>query len=161
MTAMKIKSIIGFVFKSRALGARLTPPPNYLDCGGKQSATPLLQRGSASQSGVAAALCHRTPKSSRHFVRSFGNPGCCGWDTRAPFHLPAESNCSRSCPHHGATPAKRLIKRWVVGVKKVLRKDLSKKTLPAGHRNQPQNAAGLNTNEHGVKLLGGHVTTTS
>jgi len=20
-------------------------------------------------------------------VRSFGNPGCCGWDTRAPFHL--------------------------------------------------------------------------
>jgi hypothetical protein len=22
-----------------------------------------------------------------NFVRSFGNPGCCGWDTRAPFHL--------------------------------------------------------------------------
>ena len=21
------------------------------------------------------------------FVRSFGNPGCCGWDTYAPFHL--------------------------------------------------------------------------
>ena len=60
----------------------------------RAEATPLLQRGAASQSGVAAALCHRTPKSSRHFVRSFGNPGCCGWDTRAPFHLgtrPADS----------------------------------------------------------------------
>ena len=22
-----------------------------------------------------------------NFVRSFGNPGCCGWDTRAPFHF--------------------------------------------------------------------------
>jgi len=22
-----------------------------------------------------------------NFARSFGNPGCCGWDTRAPFHL--------------------------------------------------------------------------
>jgi hypothetical protein len=20
-------------------------------------------------------------------MRSFGNPGCCGWDTRAPFHF--------------------------------------------------------------------------
>jgi hypothetical protein len=36
--------------------------------------------------------------------------------------LPAESNRARSCPHHGATPAKRLIKRRAIGIKKVLRK---------------------------------------
>jgi hypothetical protein len=42
----------------------------FLDCGGKRSATPLLQRLAAPQSGVAAALCHRTPKSSRHSVRA-------------------------------------------------------------------------------------------
>ena len=42
----------------------------FLDCGGKRNATPLLQRLVASQSGVAAALCHRTPKSSRHSVRA-------------------------------------------------------------------------------------------
>ena len=24
-------------------------------------------------------------KKTWNFVRSFGNPGCCGWDTRAPF----------------------------------------------------------------------------
>jgi hypothetical protein len=41
-----------------------------LDCGGKRSATPLLQRLAAPQSGVAAALCHRTPKSSRYSVRA-------------------------------------------------------------------------------------------
>jgi hypothetical protein len=41
-----------------------------LDCGGKRSATPLLRRLAASQSGVAAALCHRTPKSSYHSVRT-------------------------------------------------------------------------------------------
>jgi hypothetical protein len=42
----------------------------FLDCGGKRSATPLLQRLAVSQSGVAATLCHRTPKSSRHSVRA-------------------------------------------------------------------------------------------
>jgi hypothetical protein len=31
-----------------------------------------------------------------NFVRSFGNPGCCGWDTRAPFHLGnTPSRCAR------------------------------------------------------------------
>jgi len=29
----------------------------------------------------------RQPQSPWNFVRSFGNPGCCGWDTCAPFHL--------------------------------------------------------------------------
>jgi hypothetical protein len=42
----------------------------FLDCGGKRSATPLLQRLAAPQSGVAAALCHRTPKSSRYSMRA-------------------------------------------------------------------------------------------
>jgi|ERR1035437_3582183 hypothetical protein len=42
----------------------------FLECGGKRSATPLLQRLAAPQSGVAAALCHRTPKFSRHSVRA-------------------------------------------------------------------------------------------
>jgi len=98
----------------------------------RAGATPLLHRWPASQSGVAAVLCHRSPKSLQHFVRSFGNPGCCEWDTRAPCYLPVESNRVRSCPHHDATPARRLIKRWAVGVKNVLRNDLSKKTLPAG-----------------------------
>jgi hypothetical protein len=36
-------------------------------------------------------------------VRSFGNPGCCGWDTRAPFHLVntplGEGGCSMCGPH--------------------------------------------------------------
>src|ERR1039458_7750983 len=43
---------------------------------------------------------------------------------------PVESNRARSCPHHDATPTRRLIKRWAVGVKNVLRNDLPKKTLP-------------------------------
>src|ERR1017187_9503126 len=103
MTAMKIKSVLGFVFKLRALGARLSQPQQI-----------------------------ENPRTLRHFVRSFGNPGCCGWDTRAPFHLHAESYCSRSCPHNDATPTRRLIKRWAIGVKNVLRNDLPKKTLPTG-----------------------------
>jgi hypothetical protein len=120
---------------------------NILECGGRaQRRHRFLTAGRASKAAWRFAS-RRSPKSSRHFVRSFGNPGCCGWDTRAPFHLPVASNRIRTCsyPHHDATPGERLIKRWLVGVKKVLRKDLPKKTLPAGHRNQPQNAAGLNT----------------
>ena len=35
---------------------------------------------------VSAAARSTTPKPVE-FARSFGNPGCCGWDTRAPFHL--------------------------------------------------------------------------
>ena len=35
-----------------------------LDCGGKRSATPLLKSRPHPKSGVAAALCHRSPKSS-------------------------------------------------------------------------------------------------
>src|ERR1017187_5103017 len=58
MTAMKIKSVLGFVFKLRALGARLSQPQQI-----------------------------ENPRTLWNFVRSFGNPGCCGWDTRAPFHL--------------------------------------------------------------------------
>jgi hypothetical protein len=27
----------------------------------------------------------RQTKNPWNFVRSFGNPGCCGWDTRVPF----------------------------------------------------------------------------
>jgi hypothetical protein len=29
----------------------------------------------------------RQTQSPWNFVRSSGNPSCCGWDTRAPFHL--------------------------------------------------------------------------
>src|SRR5450432_4933 len=35
--------------------------PTFLDGGGKRSATPLWKRRSWSQSGVAAAFCHRSP----------------------------------------------------------------------------------------------------
>jgi prepilin-type N-terminal cleavage/methylation domain-containing protein len=42
----------------------------------------------------------RQTKSPWNFLRSFGNPGCCGWDTRAPFHL-------------GNTPAEFTIRRLV------------------------------------------------
>jgi hypothetical protein len=37
----------------------------FLDCGGKRSATLLWKLGPQSKSGVAAALCHRSPRSSR------------------------------------------------------------------------------------------------
>jgi hypothetical protein len=37
----------------------------FLDCGGKRSATPLWKLSPQPKSGVAAALCHRSPKSSR------------------------------------------------------------------------------------------------
>jgi hypothetical protein len=33
---------------------------NFLDCGGKRSATPLLEATGSAESGVAAALCHRS-----------------------------------------------------------------------------------------------------
>jgi hypothetical protein len=33
-----------------------------LDCGGKRSATPLWKTTDHAESGVAAALCHRSPK---------------------------------------------------------------------------------------------------
>jgi N-acetylmuramic acid 6-phosphate etherase len=36
-----------------------------LECGGKRSATPLTGRGDESKGGVAASLCHRSPKESR------------------------------------------------------------------------------------------------
>ncbi len=35
----------------------------FLDCGWKRSATPLWKLSPQSESGVAAALCHRSPKS--------------------------------------------------------------------------------------------------
>ena len=35
----------------------------FLDCGGKRSATPLWKLSPRPKSGVAAALCHRSPKS--------------------------------------------------------------------------------------------------
>jgi len=37
----------------------------FVDCGGKRSATPLLEVARAFKSGAAAALCHRSPKGSR------------------------------------------------------------------------------------------------
>ena len=37
------------------------PQPGALDCGGKRSATPLFNHGLEEESGVAAALCHRSP----------------------------------------------------------------------------------------------------
>ena len=37
----------------------------------------------------------RQSKNPWNFVRSFGNPDCCGWDTRAPFHL---CNTPRTLP---------------------------------------------------------------
>ena len=45
-----------FSTQRRQGATRLTPQPNSLECGGKQSATPLLQCWSAFQSGVAAAF---------------------------------------------------------------------------------------------------------
>jgi hypothetical protein len=38
------------------------PQPKPMDCGGKQSATPLWELCSLLKSGVAAALCHHSPK---------------------------------------------------------------------------------------------------
>jgi hypothetical protein len=34
---------------------------NFMDCGGKRSATPLWKLFLKTKSGVAAALCHRSP----------------------------------------------------------------------------------------------------
>jgi hypothetical protein len=45
--------------------ARLAPQPQGMECGGKRSATPLSEAGPRSESGVAAALCHRTPNLCR------------------------------------------------------------------------------------------------
>gem|GEM_PF-3198761 len=38
---------------------------SVLDCGGKRSATPLCGEGPHAESGVAAALCHRSPNYGR------------------------------------------------------------------------------------------------
>ena len=45
--------------------SRLTPQPQFLDCGGKRSATPLLEATGSMESCVAAALCHRSPNLCR------------------------------------------------------------------------------------------------
>jgi len=44
---------------------RLSMNRTLVDCGGKRSATPLLEMATAFQSGVAAGLCHRSPRGSR------------------------------------------------------------------------------------------------
>src|ERR1035437_10220370 len=44
---------------------RLAPQPRILDCGGKRSATPLLDATGRTESGVAATLCHRSPNLCR------------------------------------------------------------------------------------------------
>src|ERR1035441_2111895 len=44
--------------------ARLAPQPQFLDCGGERSATPLSESGVRTKSGVATALCHRSPNTS-------------------------------------------------------------------------------------------------
>ena len=65
-----------------------------LDCGGKRSATPLLAaydarsigHGSQCQSGVAAALCHRNPKT--------GCYGLAGFDPANKFTIHATDSVS-------------------------------------------------------------------
>jgi hypothetical protein len=62
------------------IGCDSTEHKNVLDCGGKQSATPLsrderlssLLDPGASESGVAAALCHRSPKAVAINMRRAG-----------------------------------------------------------------------------------------
>jgi hypothetical protein len=39
------------------------------------------------RSAAVSAAARSTHQKPWNFVRSFGNPSCCGWDTRAPFHL--------------------------------------------------------------------------
>jgi hypothetical protein len=46
------------------------PQPAILACGGKRSATPFWKLCAQPKSGVAAALCHRSPKSSLRSLRS-------------------------------------------------------------------------------------------
>jgi hypothetical protein len=41
------------------------PQPQFLECGGKGSATPLSAARVRRKSGVAAALCHRSPNLCR------------------------------------------------------------------------------------------------
>ncbi len=69
---------------------RLAPQPRILDCGGKRSATPLLDATGRTESGVAAALqsslrfasagCHRSPNLCRPCAKlhdcstDFGGP---------------------------------------------------------------------------------------
>jgi hypothetical protein len=55
---------------------------------GKRAATLVAAGIFACQSARLSQPQHvRQPQNPWNFVRSFGNPGCCGWDTRAPFHL--------------------------------------------------------------------------
>jgi hypothetical protein len=62
---------------------RLAPQPQILDCGGKRSATPLWDATGRTESGVAAALCHRSPNLCRSCAKlqdlttddRAGNPG--------------------------------------------------------------------------------------
>jgi len=123
----------GFCFKLRVLGARLTPPPNYLDCGGNPAEREprrfySVGRRPKAVSPLRSATALQNPRGiscAHSAIRAAA-------DTRAPFHLPVELNRARSCPHNDATPTRRLIKKWAVGVKNVLRNDLPKKTLPRG-----------------------------
>ena len=72
--AVAIRSLIGcWVFgfecrlfaEIRARGAPGASQANrFLDCGGKPSATPFSWLQTRQKSGVAAALCHRSPKYS-------------------------------------------------------------------------------------------------
>ena len=102
---MKIKSVIGFVFKLRILGA------------------PTSRRR-------VAGCYNGTSRRDASAPRRWKDGGDA--ETHPPAgqsQPPVESNCSRSCPHNDATPTKRLIKRWAVGVKNVSRNDLPKKTF--------------------------------
>jgi hypothetical protein len=66
--------------RARHNTARLAPQPQKLDCGGKRSPTPHWEPSPDSESGVAAALCHRTP-----YLWCFELSHRFSWDIRCHF----------------------------------------------------------------------------
>jgi hypothetical protein len=48
------------------------------------------------RSAAVPATARSTINNSLNSVRSSGNPGCCGWDTRAPFHFGNTPRASNS-----------------------------------------------------------------
>jgi hypothetical protein len=81
------------------LAAPRAPQPQGMDCGGKRSATPLSEPDSRSESGVAAALCHRSPNlccpctELRYF--STDSAGSHGWERErgAAIHSIPTAHC--------------------------------------------------------------------
>src|SRR5664279_3724803 len=66
--------------------------PQEWECGGKRSATPLWEPRPSRESGVAAALCHRTPYRCR--------PGAkwsdCSTGEASHFDFDRDSSCGRA-----------------------------------------------------------------